>query len=274
MPRPSVTFAISSVGNQPGILLCLSSVLLGREKPDQVSIRFEGPLPDFDQFYLAQLASLASLYSVGFSITYEASRGIRYARDWMLSSCRSEYLWMGDDDAIYHPDCLSNFLEAMRKVKSDPVLPHELVYISGSKFDVNNRRGYGDFKLMPHQGAVDEWTSQNFVYPTGSAYYRTHALDTGNALFNLKLCRAHQLSFSLFDDSANSGGEDTLFALQCESKALPRIFVPGAVAVHLEKPRVRFNEDSARLEMVLRACDTLGYDKEVAKKILFPWLSH
>lgn len=271
--NPSVTFGLSTVGNPQGLLLCLSSVLLGTVKPAQIMLRFEGKLPDFDQFYLAQLASLASLYGVGFSIHYEASRGVRHARDWMLSNCKTEHLWMGDDDAVYHPGCLMNFLEAMRRAKTDHVLPSELAYLSGSKFDVNNRRGYADFKLEPHSGPVDEWTSQNFVYQPGPSYVRTHALDTGNALFNLKLCRAHQLVFSLFEDSANAGGEDTLFALQCEAKQLARIFVPGAIAIHLEKPRVRFNEDAARLEMVLRACDSLNFDKEVAKRILFPWLS-
>jgi hypothetical protein len=272
MINNDVTFGVSCVGNVEALQMCLASVLQGKLLPCTIVVRFEGPMPSFGTFYMEQLSDLARFKGVEFVMTVAKSKGIRAARDWLLEICATKYLWMGDDDVIYDPECLSNF-EFVTSAGE------EFAYLCGTKADVNNRRGWKDFNTKVHSHEdVREDCSFNHHYDKKKCFgltARIHGMDTGNCLINLSAIRGKKIRFQMFDESTNCGGEDTLFALACNHAGLTAYFVPSAQSFHLEKPRINFGEDAARAEMVMRAIESKRWgmaSKQLAKKSLFPWL--
>ena len=113
-------------------------------------------------------------------------------------------------------------------------------------------------------------TPEHLKLPT----YRIHTLDTGNVLLNVEALRTNGLRFQMFPDSTNCGGEDTLMAMQIYVKGGEVRGSPWAVSLHLEKPEVRFNEFSARGELIQRSMDQLGMSpelKEAMRPEMMPW---
>jgi hypothetical protein len=271
----NVTFGVSSIGNTQALCMCLASVLNATVVPARIQIRLEGKLPEFAHFYLEQISELARFKGVDWIMQVANPRGVRAARDWQLDNCRTPYLWMGDDDAIYTPQCLEAFeagivqIEAMRQRK-------DWAYCCGSKPDVNNRRGYGDFNRDIHYAKdLQENAAFNFFWDADDCwgtFARIQTCDTGNMFLKMSVVNANKLRFTVFEDSLNSGGEDTIFGLRCKKAGLDAWFIPSAVAYHLEKPQVNFSEFAARGEMVLRTCDLLDLDKTYLKKTFMPWL--
>lgn len=275
-PTSMATFGLTSTGNPQAILMCLSSVLNQTLKPKKILIRMEGEYPGFGNFYMEQLAALARIMGIEFSVHCDSSRGIRYARDWLIANCTTEDLWMGDDDVIYAPDCLLELYAGMNDAYNH-FLHREgetfkVGYINGNKPDVNNRRGYKDFQLIVKQGSeVQNHDGYNYFFTRPGKTVLCGTCDTGNLLINVGVVRSAGVQFQQFDKEFNSSGDDTLFALDCHAHGLLGFFRTSADSYHLEKEGVRFDEFTARKNMILRACELKGYDKTKLGSML-PWL--
>lgn len=282
----NVTFGVNCTGNIQALTMCLSSVLMGEVVPARIQVRMEGAFPSFGNFYLEQLASLASIYGVEFSIEYAASKGVRKARNWQMEKCQTDFLWMGDDDCIYSYECLEYLRAATLSLVEQATLGPDFIYpfgyISGSKPDVNNRRGYGDFsvKILDPMQVKDDNNqffnaSVNQFYAQGGiGLAKTATMDTGNVLLNLPPIKKAGIDFDPFEASYNCGGEDTLMGLRLNHAGLLGYFCPNARAVHLEKPqdKVHFGEFAARGEMLRLACSKLGIDPDTVQKEFMPFL--
>ena len=276
----TVTFGVNCTGNIQALLLCLSSVLNAEIAPRYIRVRMEGEFPSFNNFYLEQIAAIAAHREVELSITYAKSEGVRRARDWQVKMCQTFWLWMGDDDCIYRPDCLVEYQWAVDEAKRIHNVRTEdehdfasIGYINGSKPDINNRRGYGDFSVEPRMsGPLENGASMNQFYGPKRVLVRTKTMDTGNVLLNTAAIRGAGLRFDVFGRSYNSGGEDTLMGLYLNSRKLYGFFCPSARSLHLEKPQTQFGEFAARGEMLLRACSLLDIPTEDLPKEFMPFL--
>lgn len=270
MLRKDVTFGVSSVGNIQALQLCLSSVLNAAELPSKIQIRLEGSFPSFNNYYLEQLSELARFHGIEWQMTVAKSKGIRAARDFHLDQCRTDILWMGDDDCLYDPECLYYLLHGAQALRFDSP-DYDAAYICGSKGDINNRRGYSNFDLSI-KGPEEIKEDCPFFYfydkeACAGKFAQVFTADTGNILLNMPLIRNWKLKFDLFDVSTNSGGEDTIFALEVGKAGLRGFIVPSARAYHLEKPVPNFNEFAARKEMILRVGDLRKYPAEHLAKV-------
>ncbi len=273
-----VTFCVSTCGNIKALLMCLSSVLNGTRLPSLIMIRFEGETGGFAEFYLEQLAALARFKGVEWWMHDSKPRGIRHARDFFLDNCPTDFLWMCDDDVIYEPDCLEHLWEYVGCSRLG-AMNENLSYVCGTKGDLNNRRGYGNFKMDVHgKDDVYENCPFNWFYDKKECAGLSapiFTMDTGNALIYLPNIRAEAIRFGQFAQSTNSGGEDTIFALECRHRGLEAFIIPSARSYHLEKPNINFSEFAARAEMVLRVCELRKYkqsDVDYMKRVFFPWL--
>lgn len=269
-----VTFGVTSTGNPHAILMSLSSVILQALPVARILIRMEGEYPGFGNFYMEQLAALARIKGIEFTVTTAESKGIRYARDWLIENCATRMLWMGDDDVVYAPDCLQNLVEAYYNLSDyEPDVSGKVAYINGNKPDVNNRRGYDDFKLVKVKGtSATDNCGYNYLFSRPGKTVKCHTCDTGNLLLDIESLRAHpKARFQVFKKAFNSSGDDTLFALMCHKEGLHGFFRTDADSYHLEKPGVRFNEFTARKNMLLRECELLGIDPAKLDSML-PWL--
>lgn len=255
-------------------MLCLSSVLLGTVVPAAINIRLEGDFPDFNHFYLEQLAELARIAGVDWNMNVGLSKGIRYARDWQLDHCTTKYLWTGDDDVIFDSLCLSNFSAHLNVSAIQYLLPtggrFYPAFLQGSKADVNNRRGYPDHSKTVYEQADDVSYHSFFAQACACPSDRLRQqlmLDPGNAVLSMSFFRSHALRFSQFPDGFNAAGEDALMALHIHAEGSCGLRVPSARAFHLEKPAgSRFGETAARAEAVLRSAQLKGYDASVLGK--------
>lgn len=265
------TWGCTTTGNIQALCMSVMSVLLGQSLPNQILIRFEGEFPCFDNFYLAQLAELARHKKVDFSLHVAKSQGVRFARDWLMRKTITPYLWMGDDDAIYAPYCLTEFAEAVRELVNNR-RPEKWGYVVGNKPDLNNRRGYEDFSTtpIPSETAANHSSFNQFYEGESRTVLHEH-LDTGNVVLNVHPLIRDGVSFNPFPKSFNSGGEDTLFALQCNQKGHQGYFRTRADAFHLEKPQVRFGEFAARKTALLRECELLGIPTHRIEGMM-PWV--
>ena len=268
-----VTFGVSTIGNTKALLLCLASVINADSVPCSIQIRAEGEFPTSD-FYLDQLSDLARLSGISLSVTRASSNGVRHARDWHVENCSTEYLWMGDDDVVYDFLCLSNFKSVLNCNSL-----YKAAYLCGTKIDVNNRRGYVNFDLSKRPlSELRNDCSFNHFYGIDSfnpTPVKVHGIDTGNVILFLNTIRKHRLKFHAFEESANCGGEDTLFALECWHRKLEGYYAAFAVGYHLEKEKPNFGEFAARGEMILRVCEKRGYSKELIntfKETFMPWI--
>ena len=267
-------FGVNTTGNAQALSLCVASVLNAECLPACVQIRAEGEIPAFD-FYLNQLSDLARLKGVEFSYHRALPNGIREARDWQIANCKKQYLWMGDDDVVYDYRCLANFLKALHTCRR----PIDLGFMCGTKIDVNNRRGYVNFDLSkrPFEEVKDNCSFNHYygIKETVNKVVKSATMDTGNVLIDCEAVNGKKIKFQMFDQSTNSGGEDTLFALECQHKGLQGLYAPAAVGYHLEKEKVNFGEFAARGEMLLRVCEQRRYSKELVaefKKAMMPWV--
>jgi len=273
-----VTFGVNCIGNVQALSMCLVSVLTGSAVPRGITVRMEGELPSFSNFYLEQAAALAAIKGVSFRLEYAQSKGVRHARDWQMRECPTQFLWMGDDDCFYTHYCLRNLVDGLNMTAENFRATDEegnacaIGYINGTKPDINNRRGYGDFSTkVIDTRTITNGASMNQFYTGFADTVSTKTMDTGNVLLNLKALGDRGLWFSKFHESFNSGGEDTLMGLHCHKERAYGYFAPLACAIHLEKPKTNFNEFSARGEMLLRACEQLGIDKAGLQEFM-PWL--
>lgn len=265
--------------NISALNLCLTSVLSGTEAPATIVVLLTGEILHLNDFYLEQLSTLARFHDIECVFVVNKITGIRDARDYLLDYCKSEYLWMLDDDVVVDFDCFRRLLLAMTKTKK------RFVYMNATKGDVTNRRGYVNFesKEMPYVSAK-EGSSFNHFYQKPPIEllekgilpicFEVGTLDTGNVL--IRMMYENELTFStrfsVFPDSINSGGEDTLFALCLRKEGLVGAFCPSARSYHLEKEGASFNEFAARGEMIARACDVLGLDKSFLHHEMMRWL--
>ncbi len=253
---PSVTFGVSTIGNVEALCMCLASVLAGTKLPNTIRVRFEGKLPSFGSFYLEQLSCLAKLRGVYWEMFIAESQGIRFARDWQIARTHgfSHYLWMGDDDVIYDADCLSNFVNASAG--------RGFVFMSGIKVDVNNRRNYSDFDSLvystypaPVAAPLNHFYRKDLIQ---SHAFNCELMDAGNCLLNVDAIVANGYKFQKFATDHNAGGEDTLFAAHVIKTGGIGLVCPSAQAIHLEKPKIFFDDFKARRELIDRSLQCLG----------------
>lgn len=247
----AVTFGVSTCGNTEALCNCLTSVLTGILAPAVIQIRFEGNLPAFGNFYLEQLSCLARIRGIAWDMYVDKSKGVRYARDFHVANCPTELLWMGDDDVVYAPDCLEHLMFNVGELG--------IAYYNGVKVDVSNLRGYKDYNTDVYPTFPAPGSPLNHFYVGTLVRHEIQGImDTGNVILNLDVCKNNGLRFSMFPDSANAGGEDTLFAAKVKSLGLKAFAVPTAIAFHLEKPKAVFNEFEARKELIKRSKQCLG----------------
>lgn len=269
--QTGITLGITCGGNIRALTMAILSAINGRAVPHKILVRLEGDLPGFDDYYLAQAAEFARLCGIEFQLNCALSTGIRDARDWLIDNCSTAWLWMLDDDCLVAPDCL----EYLCRSKLD----EDTFAIQGCKPDLNNRRGYPDFfpGVHPHTELKDgaspnhRWDQLpgDLLDKTKALLpsYVIHTIDTGNVMLNIEKVARLGTRFKIFEDSVNSGGEDTLFALYGIKRGGNVRLMPWAVAYHLEKPNVRFNEFAARGEMISRAMDALNMGPELKEKM-------
>ena len=264
----NLTLGVSSKGNTQALLLCLSSVLVGVTRPDYIQIRLEGKRPGFDSFYLEQLMGLAKVLNIPVRITSCLSTGVRDSRDWQLAECKTDYLWLVDDDVVVDCVCMAAYNKAIEG------LDEEWAYLAGSKIDVNNRRNYPHFDMR--ERTVEELSAQSnhsHLYDIEGCMGQTaptKVLDTGNVLFYLPPIKAQGCKFRQFPDQANPSGDATTFSLVLDRAGLSGRFVPSARAYHLEKENGGFNEFEARREMLLRTCEVKSFDKQIVQDYFMP----
>jgi hypothetical protein len=263
------TLGVSSKGNTKALCMCLASVLTGKTKPARIQVRLEGEQPGFNEFYLEQITDLARFFGVTVLIAVAKSTGVRDSRDWQLTTCKTPYLWMVDDDVILDSECLQAYVRAC-----DEPATETASYLAGSKIDVNNRRDYPRFSMTPHgREDVKEFANANHVWDIEKCWGKiapTQSLDTGNVLFDIDSIRKAGCTFRQFPDQANPSGDATTFSLVLDKAGLKGIFVPSARAYHLEKPGKGFNEFEARREMLLRTSDVKGFNKDILDKYFMP----
>lgn len=261
----NTTFGVNSTGNTQALLMCLTSVVNQHQLPKTVNVRLEGEFPSFANFYLEQLAALFRHQGIEFNMSVGKSEGVRKARDWQLDHCLTPYLWMGDDDVIYHAGCLAWLDRAREEVMTarfrEGLEEGEFGYIQGSKPDVINRRGYGDFstKVFESENLAGH-VSFNQFYAGKHSIVRVNTLDTGNVLLNVTAMRKEKLRFDVFEHGFNAGGEDTLMGMRMNQLDLFGFFCTQAKSVHLEKPNPVFNEFAARGEAIMRSAELLRVD--------------
>lgn len=267
---PGTTYGVTSVGNLQAILMSLTSVILQLKPVSKILIRMEGEYPAFGNFYMEQLAALARIKGIEFAVVTDSTKGIRFARDWLIDNCTTKFLWMGDDDVVYAPDCHANLFAAFEQLS---LKDKNIAYINGNKPDVNNRRGYDDFKLEVVAGKdAQDNCGYNYLFSRPGKTVRCHTCDTGNLFLNIENLHAKpKARFQVFKKAYNSSGDDTLFALMCQNEGLSGYFRTDADSFHLEKPGVRFNEFTARKNMLLRECEILKIDPKKLDSML-PWL--
>jgi hypothetical protein len=270
-----VTLGVSSKGNPKALMLCLSSVLTAQFVPKGIQIRLEGEFPSFNEFYLEQLASLARFRGVEFSFSVFNSTGVRDSRDWQIAQCPTQFLWLVDDDVVLDARCLQAYEAAGR---ANMFGAPEIAFLAGSKGDVNNRRGYPVFKMSELKWAdAEKENNHNLFADIDDCWAQgvlTPVLDTGNVLLHMERIRSKGCKFQLFskDDRFNPSGDATTFSLVLNKAGLKGYLVPAARAYHLEKPGGGFSEFHARGEMLLRLCDTKGFDKQIVKGYYMPGL--
>ena len=277
MIQNEITLGITSAGNVRSLCMTLLAVVNARYVPQRALLRLEGDPSGINDFYLSQIASWYRLAGVDLRIAICAPKGIRAARDWLLDECQTQYLWMMDDDVVPAADCLQMLCASQT---SDITAA-----LQACKTDLSNLRGYADFNNIVHTKSElkdgvsynhrwDQWPGSppaHAILPT----YRVWSMDTGNVLLDVLRIREKGVKFSLFKDSTNCGGEDTLFAMSLYHAGYEVLFSPWAKSEHLEKPVVRFNEDAARCEAVSRSMDALGMSPDLKAKMktaLMPWV--
>ena len=262
------------MGNIRALCLCLSGILNAVVRPRRIQVRLEGVYPGINDFYLEQLTDLALLHGVEILLEIHRSTGVRDSRDWHLNNCRTDFLWMMDDDVVPDYRCLAAYNNYYLKLRDENLWTKDVAFLAGSKCDVNNRRKYPVFNMtVQGAAAVTPEANHSLIYHVGECWEtcaKTKALDTGNALLYLPLLKEKACSFRQFADHGNSSGDATAFWLQLDKKGLYGFFAPSAVAYHLEKQGGGFNEFEARREMLLRLCDLQKFDKETLKQFWMP----
>ena len=269
LPHKHFTYGVSSTGNIQALQMSLVSVLMGAYLPSKIIVRMEGHFPSFGTYYMEQIAELARHKGVEFSITTAKSQGVRHARDWLIEECRTTYLWMGDDDVLYCPNCLSNFVAALTEIDEDT-----LGYVNGNKPDLNNRRGYTDFGTAVIDSSTvktDGSQGYNAFFGGKNRVVKCDTADTGNLLIHVPNVITKGVKFQVFDEKWNAGGEDTLFALMCQKAGLTGWFSTRADSFHLEKESVRFGEFAARKAMLKREAELLCLETGPIFNV-FPWI--
>lgn len=257
-----VTLGLSTTGNHTALAICLATVFAGKVLPGKLVIRSEGQFPLLQDFYVEQL--LAGLRSKGVSIEIHLadSKGVRVARDFHLSTCLTKYLWMVDDDVLFMPSALDDLLQA---IKADTTL----VYVTGPKPDITNRRGMKQFSSgQVDHGSVDTsgpspnvnlpWTRRPSTAPL--KVVPNLFPDTGSILIRVVPVKDRGIKFSPFRSFAGATGEDTLFGLQCADRKLKGAAILHEHAWHLDKPVSRFGETEARAELIARSAECLALD--------------
>lgn len=246
---PEVTFGVTSV-NPLALGLCLTSVMTGFLLPGAILIRLQAELPGFSGFYFTQLAELARILGIKFSLNVSPQTGIRESRDWLMNRCGTPFLWMGDDDVVFDYNCLPHLREAQLDWP-------KVGYVAGIKVDVSNLRQYPDYDTHYRTGfpTQPQPSDLNHFYNLpANVHPPCPFLDCGNVLLHVKALREQNCRFTLFPDSVpNAGGEDTLFAANVLASGLTGHAAPSARSYHLEKERVVFTEQAMRAEMLLRA---------------------
>ena len=183
-----------------------------------------------------------------------------------------------DDDVVVDHRCLEAYsaaIDALRKASnSDEEQREKRAFYAGSKCDVSNTRNYPNFSLARHgRDAITEHSNHSLIYDVEDCWgasCKTYGLDTGNALLHLPVIKKAGVQFRQFAEHGNSSGDATAFWLWLHQQGCHGIFVPSAVAYHLEKPGNGFNEFEARREMLLRLCDLRGFDKGILKTYWMP----
>jgi len=270
-----ITVGIASNDNPEGLNLTLSSLINQTITPSRILLRLDGTFkPDF---YFNQLLNTAKFLGINVDVIYRRANGVRTAREDLLNNCHSDWLWMLDDDCLVSPDCLEVFLETLKKHRHK--LPSSLGYVCGSKGDVANLRGYGNFDLTlksdpssdTDAGCFNHFYNSNYR----NKYYPTKTLDTGHVFIQMPFVRADNLSF-VTHGTYNCGGEDTLFAAQFAEAGYQGFVFTGCRVYHLEKPKVRFNEFAARKAYVREVALTkIGLTQEqweAIDKEFMPWV--
>ena len=237
------------------LLPCLASVATSYSIPAFVNVRLEGEFPHLSDFYLEQISEVFRLQGSEISFTRSTSKGVRHARDWQMERCSTEYIWLLDEDVVVDSACLASLRLSINA---------ELAAVCASKVDVNNRRGYKGYSSDIQSS--DQYKGTGFRY-SGGGNVRIPFLDTGNCLLHVPT--VSRFKFSVFPDSTNCGGEDTLYSLLLRSDGIDIWHCLSALSWHLEKPLNNcFSEFEARRESLLRACDVLRINKSLLEGFL------
>lgn len=253
--------SLASRGDMRCLLPCFYSVLI-QKNVRSVSIYMTGEFPSFGDFYLEQLSALADLLGIQLTLVRAGRLTVRQVRDKMLrdgAESGKSVLWMIDDDVVLHPTASEGVAVVVKMLHDSGGWEHTAA-ITGLKPDVNNRRGYPDFEAKELPLSEFAHGSYNCLYPVSPVMVKTcYTCDTGNLVLNLRsVWENPEIRFQTFKESANSGGEDTLFAMLCSREGLDLWKSNGFLAYHLEKDAKPFSEFAARKEMLLRASDVLG----------------
>lgn len=259
-----VTVVCGTHGNVRALAQMLSTVACGTSLPAAVKVRLDASVSGLSDFYLSQVSSLFAVCDVKFNVEVCQSNGVRALRQWQLSASDTDWALFLDDDVVVDH-------KALELLRWAAVACPAAIYIQGSKPDVNNIRGYGNFSAehLPPSSPVRNFNC--FYEDPSNQPEPVYFCDTGHVLVNVKLAKKKGLTFAHCASHTGCGGEDTLFALQCEHLKLPRFWCPAAIAVHLEKPVTRYSEHAYRKEAVLRTAESLGYPTDRLEDEFLSW---
>ena len=233
--------------------MVLSAVLTAHSFPAEILILSEGALPNTDDFYFERLLDLARIIGITVTIVRAESKGIWYARNAVLFHCRYPKLWLLDDDVLPTMDCLTALTNVFKTVQAEKP---KTAYAGAVKVDVANLRGYKDYSSERQSWPPKETASQNYFYIHFGSFSQIPllSLDLGNAFLDVALLNAADVCFVPEDlegiAHTRCGGEDAIFSLLCAKAGLSGVLIPAAESFHMEKPNLRFTNQTLRAGLI------------------------
>jgi len=182
----------------------LVSVLMGEKLPNIIRIVTQNDPANYADFYTGQINALAR--RLGVDVVWDhPSRKLTHAEflagslEWGCDFQGLYHLWLLDDDVVYTSRCLKELYTSWEYAHPNAA------FIQGSKSDVNNIRGYNDFRFdpvlkeepLPHYPP----THWNYQYRDDGCIFPCALMDSGNVLIPLEGLE----SFEMWDKIAALG---------------------------------------------------------------------
>jgi hypothetical protein len=185
--------------------------------------------------------TLSALQSLGFDVDYQVHpfmTSMFQLRQCLLNECKTDYLWVVDDDVEFIGNPLSVYLDFPYKYFG---------FLQGSKVDDRNTEGYKDYAVFVNDlvmapGDIPCW----YYFYKNSCACSTLVLDCGNAVLHVKHAQeVFGFKHPTEQDTKGMTGEDILLGARLAS-SYPCFFVSDSKVLHFPKPKMRFKTKDPR----------------------------